>query len=248
MMRRPNVIRCASVAAILLLALSAGATNADAQIRRVEPTQSIGFNLGYFAVRAEDAREGGDVLLANLFDFEPLAFDVRDFNWATVGGEWLFGFGEYLEGGVGLGFYRRTVPSVYANVVHETGREIEQDLRLRVVPASFTVRFLPVGRGGIEPYVGAGLGLFNWRYSEVGEFVDTRDFSVFRDRFVANGTSTGALVLGGIRFPVGGLWLVGGELRYQRAQGSIDMVETDLLGDRIDLGGWATNFTVHMRF
>jgi hypothetical protein len=248
MMRRPNVIHGASVAAMLVLAMGGAASDAEAQIRRVEPTQSIGFNLGYFAVRGEDARVGGDVLLANLFDFEPLAFDVRDFNTARIGGEWLFGLGEFLEGGVGLEYYRRTVPSVYAGVVHETGREIEQDLRLRVVPASFTVRFLPVGRGGVEPYVGAGLGLFNWRYSEVGEFVDTRDYSVFRDRFVANGTSAGALILGGVRFPVGGQWLAGGELRYQMAEGAIDMTETDLLGDRIDLGGWSTSFTVHLRF
>lgn len=248
MLRRRMFIHGASVGAVLLGMAMAAAVPAEAQIRRVEPTQSIGFNLGYFAVRGEDARVGGDVLLANLFDVEPLAFDVRDFNGATIGGEWLFGFGEFLEGGIGIGYYRRTVPSVYAEVVHETGREIEQDLRLRVVPASFTVRFLPVGRGGIEPYVGAGLGVFNWRYSEVGEFVDTRDFSIFRDRFIASGTSAGPLVLGGIRFPVGGLWFVGGELRYQRAEGSIDMLDTNLLGDRIDLGGWSTNLTVHFRF
>lgn len=248
MMRRAMFIHCATLAAMLLAMLSAGAASAEAQIRRVEPTQSVGFNLGYFAVRGEDARVAGDVLLANLFDFEPLAFDVRDFNGPAIGGEWLFGLGEYLEGGVGIGYYRRTVGSVYAGVVHDTGREIEQDLRLRVVPASFTVRFLPIGRGGVEPYVGAGFGIFNWRYSEVGEFVDTRDYSIFRERFTANGTSTGPLVLGGIRFPVSGLWYVGGELRYQRVEGSIDTVETELLGDRIDLGGWSTSLTVHFRF
>lgn len=244
-MMRPKFIHCASLAAILFLT---GAAASEAQIRRVEPNQSVGLNLGYLAVRSEDARVPGDVLVANLFDFEPLAFDVSDFNGAAVGGEWLFGLGEYLEGGVGLGFYRRTVPSVYSEVVHETGREIEQDLRLRVIPASFTVRFLPVGRGGVEPYVGGGFGLFNWRYSEVGEFVDTRDYSVFRDRFVANGTSTGALLLGGIRFPVADLWMIGGEVRYQRAEGSIDIDQANLLGDRIDLGGWTTSLTVHLRF
>jgi hypothetical protein len=248
MTRHTSATRWGTAAAMLLGLIGAGAVPAEAQIRRVEPSQSIGFNLGYFAVRGEDARVGGDVLLANLFDFEPLAFDVGDFSGPSIGGEWLFGLGEFLEGGVGIGYYRRTVPSVYAGVVHETGREIEQDLRLRVVPTAFTVRFLPVGRGGVEPYVGAGLGVFNWRYSEVGEFVDTRDYSIFRDRFTANGTTAGPLVLGGIRFPVGGLWYVGGELRYQRAEGSIDMLETELLGDRIDLGGWSTSFTVHFRF
>lgn len=245
MSMRFRSLSCASLVAVLLLL--AGAASAEAQIRRVEPTQSIGFNLGYFMLRGEDARPAGDVLLANLFDIEPLAFNINDFNGATFGGEWLFGLGEFLEGGVGAGFYRRTVPSVYANVVHETGREIEQDLRLRVVPLSATVRFLPVGRGGVEPYVGAGIGVFNWRYSEVGEFVDTFDYSVFRDRFVANGTSAGALVLGGIRFPVADTWMIGGEVRYQRAEGNVG-ADTGLLGDTIDLGGWTTSLTFHLRF
>ena len=41
--------------------------------------------------------------------------------------------------------------------------------------------------------------------------------------------------------------MIGGELRYQNAKGTIDNVD-DFLGDRIDLGGWTTSFTVHLRF
>jgi opacity protein-like surface antigen len=243
LMLKSNAVQCACALTILL----AGAASAEAQIRRVEPRQSIGVNLGYFALRGEDTRGDRDVLIANLFDFEPLAFDVSDFNGATVGGEWLFGLGEFMEGGVGAGFYRRTVPSVYADVVRDNGREIAQDLRLRVVPVTATVRFLPLGRGGVEPYVGAGLGIFNWRYSEVGEFVDTFDYSIFPGRFTANGTSAGPVVLGGIRFPVSDVWLLGGEVRYQRAEGQIDSA-SELLGDRFDLGGWTTSLTMHIRF
>jgi len=244
MTKQLRAVYCLAAAAVCL---AAGAVDAQAQIRRVEPRQSIGFNLGYFALRAEDARPDDDVLIRNLFDVEPLLFETRDFNGASIGGEWLFGLGEFLEGGVGVGFYRRSVPSVYAHVVRDNGREIEQTLRIRVVPINATIRFLPIGRGGVEPYVGAGLGLFNWRYSETGDFVDVFDYSVFPGRFSASGTTAGPVVLGGVRFPVGGVWLVGGEVRYQRAIGDVDAA-SELLGERFDLSGWTTSLTVHFRF
>jgi hypothetical protein len=245
MFMHPTFISRAVAFAIVLLA---GAAQAQAQVRRVDsPRQAVGFNLGYFSLRAEDARASGDVLLADLSDIEPLAFEVDDFNSVTFGGEWLFPLGEYLEGSVGLGYYQRGVDSVYEDVVSDNGTEIEQELKLRIIPFTATVRFLPVGRGAVQPYVGAGLGVFNWRYSEVGEFVDTFDYSIFRARYLADGTAAGPVVLGGIRFPVADVWMLGGEIRWQKAEGTFDE-DSDLLGDRIDLGGWSTSFTFHLRF
>lgn len=219
---------------------------ASAQVIRVEPRHSIGFNLGYFALRGEDSRfdTEGDVLIANL---DSLAFDVKDFNSVTFGGEWLYGVSDFIEAGVGIGFYQRTVPTVYQHFTHADETEIEQDLKLRLVPITATVRFLPIGRGSVEPYVGAGIGFFNWRYSEVGEFVDFSDDSIFPARYLASGNSVGPVILGGIRLPVSDVWTVGGELRYQRAEATIDNAE-DFLGDKIDLGGWTANFTFHLRF
>ena len=223
--------------------LLAATGSASAQVMRVEPRQSIGLNLGYFAVRGEDSRVDGDVLWE---DLSSLAFEVKDFNFATFGGEWLFDVGDYLEAGVGANFYQRTVPSVYRSVTHSDDSEIAQDLKLRIIPVTATVRFLPLGRSSVQPYVGAGIGWFNWRYSETGEFVDFRDDSIFSDRFIANGNSAGPVVLGGIRFPVSDVWMAGGELRYQKAEGNIDT--EGFLGDKIDLGGWTTSFTLHLRF
>ena len=229
----------AMLAALMVLAPAPAA----AQIYQVEPNQAIGLNLGYFAVRAEDKRTDGDVLFA---DLDSLAFEVDDFNSVTIGGEWLIGLTDFVEGGLGAGFYQRGVPSVYRRLTHADGAEIEQELKLRVVPLTATVRFLPLGRGSVQPYVGAGIGLFNWRYSETGEFVDVDDF-IFRDRFVDSGNSLGPVVLGGVRAPIADVWMVGGEIRYQKAEGEIDP-EIGLLGDKIDLGGWTTSFTVHLRF
>src|SRR4051812_38678581 len=152
MMKRRNVVQGASLAVLLVAAI---AVPAQAQVTRVEEgRQAIGFNLGYFAAKGIDSRADQDVLLANLSQGQfSLAFDVNDFNGATFGGEWVIGLSNYLEAGVGVSFYQNTVPSVYAQKVRDDGREIEQELKLRIVPLTGTIRFLPIGRRGVTPYV-----------------------------------------------------------------------------------------------
>jgi hypothetical protein len=213
--------------------------------------QAVSFNLGYFALRGVDSRTDGDVLNANrcidaTFSCEPLLFDVKDFNNVTVGAEWLVGLGDFFEAGAGIGFYQRTVPSVYEGLTNVNGSEIEQDLKLRMVPISATVRFVPTGRrAGLQPYIGAGLAVINWRYSEVGSFVDTSTGDIFNARYSANGTEAGPLVLAGLRGPVGDNFLLGGEVRYQAAKGELS---EDFVGDRIDLGGFTYQAVFQVRF
>jgi hypothetical protein len=187
-------LACAFVAGFLAPAA------AEAQIMRVtrgEPRQSVVFHLGYFAPLGEDARVDDDTILRTL---EGHIFSIGDFNGATIGADWVFPLGEWLDGSVGVGFYRRSVPAIHRTHVHPDGREIEQDFRLRMVPMTAVVRFLPAGRGGaIEPYVGGGLALVNWRYSEVGEFVDLDPFppEIFFNRYVASGNQGGRRHPGG---------------------------------------------------
>lgn len=222
---------------------------ASAQITRVsgsDTRQAVGVTFGYFATRAEDARVADDVLLA---DLESLAFNISDFNTGTIGAEWLVGLNDYIEAGLGVGYQRRTVPSVYRDFTNENNTEIVQDLKLRVIPVTATVRFLPIGRNGaVQPYVGGGVALMNWRYSETGEFVDATDLTIFRARYIAKGNTVGPVILAGLRAPVGDAFLVGGEVRYHRGEGDTDRTQTGLLADKIDLGGWSANFGVHFRF
>lgn len=205
--------------------------------------QAVNLSLGGFTVTGEDARADGDVLVANR---EIFAFDIKDFNTGSVGLEYLLPIGEFFEIGAGVGYTSRTVNSVYDDLVNRDGSEIEQDLRLRVVPMSLTARVLPFGRSrAVQPYIGGGLGVFNYRYSEVGEFVDFTDNSVFNDRFVATGTEVGAVGLAGIRFPIGDAFSLGGEVRYQRARADLS---NDFLGDTLDLGGFHYLLTLHVKF
>ena len=206
--------------------------------------QTFNFTFGYFSVRGEDARVENDIINTNRSDF---AFDVEEFSSASLGGEWLVPLGQYLEAGAGVAFSRRTVPSVYQALVQPDGSEIEQEFRLRIVPMSFTVRVLPLGQSsGFQPYFGGGLGIFNWRYSESGEFVD-RNSVIFRDSFVSSGNETGGIAIAGVRF-AGDSLSVGGEVRYQTADASLGSTFAGITEPRIDLGGWTYQATVGVRF
>ena len=212
--------------------------------------QTLNFNFGYFSVRGEDARidrdgdRDRDVLLANRTF---LTFEVDEMSGGTAGVEWLIPLGNYIEAGAGIAYSRRTVPSVYTGFQANDGSEIAQDLRLRIIPTALTFRVLPLGQSSaFQPYIGGGLGIYNWRYSETGDFIDfgSSNRRVIRGSFVASGTETAPMALAGIRF-AGDSLSVGGEVRYQQAEGEVG---EEFAADKIDLGGWVYQLTVGLRF
>ena len=142
---------------------------------------------------------------------------------------------------------------MYAYQVNSNGSEIDQELRLRTTPFTATVRFLPVGRRApIVPYIGAGVAIINWKYTETGEWVDTTDNSIFSDTFTGSGTSTGPMILGGFRVPFGA-WGVGFETRWRNVKGDLPSnlgFATSRPGQRpwIDLGGWSFLGTFQIHF
>ena len=182
--------------------------------------QSLSFNVGLFSMRGEDGRIFDDVLNENLEVFD---FNLQDFNGVSISGEWSIDIGEYLEAGVGLGYYSRSVPSVYAEFVNFDGSEVAQDFRLRISPLTLVMRFFPLtNHADIQPYLGVGVGLFNWRYSESGEFIDfLADAEIFREQYVADGRDLGGLILGGVRSRLTSDLTVGLEVRYQKASGRV---------------------------
>jgi opacity protein-like surface antigen len=220
-MRTPRVLTSLIVAALGLAPVPALAQ------------QAVSFSIGYNTLLGEDSRTDGDVLVANR---ELFAFEVDDFNGPTFGGEWTAGLGEYLEAGIGVAYSSRTVPSIYSDFVRPDGREIEQEFKLRVTPITFTARVLPFGRNTtVQPYLGGGLGLFNYKYSETGDFVDfSQGGAIGFDTFTADGTEAGLVLIAGVRVPAGDKAAFGFEVRFNRATTDLP---NEFLGSTLDLGG-----------
>lgn len=243
----------------ILTVLAAAAAFATLTPAPASAQQSINLFLGGFVPRGLDGRGTDDVFVQEsvsggcspacpLATFDRnVGIDMSDFNNATFGGEWLVGLGDNFEGSLGLGFYSKTATTSYATLVNADGSEIEQDLKLRIIPFTATVRYLPLGHhAGIVPYVGAGVGVFAWRYSETGSFVDTVDRrTVYQDNFVGSGSATGPVIVGGVRVPIGD-WSAGFEARYQNAKGDLP---TDLfIAPKVELTGVNYLFTLGFRF
>ena len=225
---------------LVLCAVLASASPALAQ------KQTVNFTIGGFVPRGEDGRVGGDVITENRTF---LVFDVDEFNSVTVGAEWLFPIGSFVEGGAGVSFTGRSVPTVYTCCVDNAGNEIEQELRLRRIPIDLTMRFLPLGQSSpVQVYFGGGLTVIPWRYSETGDFIDfNHDGVVFHDQFAGSGTATGGVALGGVRIQGGGI--AGGfEVKYHKAEASFDSDDDEFAGPKIDLGGWTYQGTIGFRF
>jgi hypothetical protein len=242
------------LAALLCFSLAAPAS---AQV-----VQSLNLGVGGVFPRGLDSRVAGDVLVADLNQPDvagfpgftaSLDFDIKKFRGWSLFGEWNIGFGDRLEVGVGSSYYSRTVHSRYRDLENSerpTRPDIEQDLRLRVIPVTGVVRFLPFGRpSDFQPYVGAGIGILNFRYTEFGEFVDPETLEIFPDRFAADGTTVGPILLGGLRMPLGGdIYALTLEGRYQWGSGDTGGAANNFLGDKIDLGGGQLNFGFLVRF
>jgi opacity protein-like surface antigen len=219
----------------------------------------FGGSLGVFVPRGEGSRVSGDVLVENFGvrnGFRTLIDDIGEtepiklFRGPSIGGEVLFGLGDFLEAGVGISYYQRDRDGFYTDFEDLDGTDIEQNTKLRVIPLSVTVRAFPIGRTvPVQPYVGGGLNFYRWKYTEVGEFIDFSDntLPIFEDEFSDDGTAVGATILGGVRIPVGRTLNLGGEFRWQN--GSADLApELNFAGDKLDLGGFTLAGTVHVRF
>lgn len=244
-MRTSAVLGTLMLASAVLALTLVSPSPASAQI-----VQSVQIGFGVFFPRGFDTRVSGDTLVADLTDANPLFFQVSDFRGADIHGEWNVSFGQHVEAGVGIGYYQRSVPSVYRDLVNADGSEIAQELRLRIAPLTGVVRFLPIGnQGHIQPYVGVGIAALFYRYSEAGQFVDPTDFSVFTNAYTTSGTAVGPVVMGGVRFPIkGDIYGFQTEYRYQFANANTGGLAAGFLGPKIDLSGGTLSFNFLIRF
>ncbi len=173
----------------------------------------------------------------------------------------VFGGVEYntvLARNVELGFsvdgYSRAVDTSYRDYTRPNGSEIEQTLKLEMVPIGLTLRFVPTGkRASIAPYVGGGVDAVFYQYEEYGDFIDfyDPDIAIYSDHFKDSGTAFGAHVVAGLRVYLNRDFAIVGEGRYQWAKKDMNedfSPNESGLVNTIDLSGASFTLGVHIRF
>jgi hypothetical protein len=255
------VKRAVSVAALAGLLILGGAGTASAQV-----VHGFNFGAGFWWPAGLDRRVAGDVLVANLNQpvipglpdaaTGSLAFDFGDFRAFPIFGEYQLGVSDHLEFGFGVSYTNVDVPSVYRDLLngHNTidpsdDTEIPQTLSLRQIPITAVARILFGRPETAQAYVGGGFAAVNFHYREAGQFVQLSDLSVYSQEYVAKGMAFGGLLLGGLRFGLGGdVYALTVEGRYQWASGDTGGAPKGFLGDKIDLSGGSITFGLLIRY
>lgn len=216
----------------------------------------IGLRPDESAASGLELRVGGMVPRAKsiLFDDDVSLYRVekKDFAGGFGGIEFTKGVSSNFELGLSVDGYGREIPTSYRDFTRPSGREIEQTIRLVIVPASAILRVLPGGRyRELTPYLGAGIAAISWQYEEFGDFIDfvAPGQPVSFDSFKSRGSTAGLVLNAGLRYRINEDLQVTADFRNfsgeQTMGGDFKTRERGATPNVIDVSGAA--FTVGVR-
>ena len=152
--------------------------------------------------------------------------------------------------GVSVDGYGRQLDTSYRKETHSDGSEIQQTLRVRMIPVGLSLRIAPTSRRArLAPYVEVGADAISYKYEEFGDFIDFLDDThpIIADSFVSTGFGFGYHVAAGLKVPITPDFSIVGEGRYQHAKDK--MGEDFRPGNfEIDLSGWTATVGFNVRF
>jgi len=199
-----------------------------------------------------EVRLGGMLPRANsiLFDDSLSLYNVekKDFAGAFGGIEFTKTLSRNLELGLSVDGYGREIPTSYRDYTRPSGREIEQTLRLAIVPASAILRVLPGGRyRTLTPYAGVGVAAIFWQYEEFGDFIDFGQSGrpILFDSFKSTGSTVGLVLNAGLRYRINEDFQVTADVRSFAGD---QKMSGDFAPNRIDVSGTAVTLGFRVNF
>jgi len=136
--------------------------------------------------------------------------------------------------------------SEFRDWVDQNDQPIEQTTSLRRIPITVGLRHYltapgrAIGQFAWIParrslYIGAGAGTMEYKYHQVGDFVDFATLNVFHDEFVSQGWTAVAHAAAGLDLAMGSFTMVNIEARYMWATAPMGADFKDF--DHMDLSG-----------
>ncbi|HEX3552294.1 MAG TPA: outer membrane beta-barrel protein [Thermoanaerobaculia bacterium] len=164
--------------------------------------------------------------------------DPSDFDNANFGLDYILP----LNGPISLMFsgsvYEGSSGSAYRNFADNFGGRIRHDTTLDIASVSAGLLFHLAPRSApVQPYVGAGGGIYPWRLKESGDFIDFNQTSrpIFSADLRSDGTAFGWYGLVGLEVPVSRRLNLFAEGRWTRVD---DKLNKDFEGfGKLDLSG-----------
>jgi hypothetical protein len=235
------------VGAALMVALLAGALPAEARSRRDRGYDRYGSEQSFRLRLGMLTPEGDSDFFDDVeFDFTGGVDELED----VVGGaDYIFDVQRHVGLMLSADYFEGQQDQSYRDFVDNRGNRITHTTTLEITPltAGIFVKLAPQD-SPIVPYVGAGGGIYAWRYREAGDFIDFSDPDrpVFTDTLEDTGSALGYYLLAGLEVPLSSYFSFLAEARWDRADdelgGDFENLGTlDLSGRRV-MGGLAWHF------
>jgi len=196
---------------------------------------------------------------SDIFSFTTSTLTVNrgDFRSGDVGASLAFTLRPRLDFVIDVAYSGMDKGSEFRNYVDNSGNPIQQSTSFTRTPITLSAKYYLTGRGRqigryawipdhVAPYVGAGVGMMYYEFTQRGDFVDDSTLAVFNDEFHSGGWTPMAQLLAGAEWSLGKSWALLTEARYLTASAALS---GDFSGfHRIDLSGVTTSAGLIVRF
>jgi len=180
------------------------------------------------------------------FVTDQLTLDRSDFNAPAVGTNIAIRLSGANDIVLDVGYSTVSRGSEFRHWVDQNDQPIEQTTSLRRIPITLGFRHYVTSRGRSvgqfawiparrSLYVGLGAGLMEYKFHQVGDFIDFTTLNVFHDEFTSQDWTAVAQANAGLDLALGDFVLLNTEARYSWAKAPMS---SDYVGfNRIDLSG-----------
>ncbi len=169
-------------------------------------------------------------------NLENLAFDKQDMMGVYWGAELEMEMGRHFCLALEGGYYSQDVFTLYKDYEHQNGDPINQDISLRVGSLEAGFKLYPLGyRNLFNPYIGAGVGIYAWKYIQGGEFIDFNDMSIYEGEAYTRTITPGFNARAGFVYRFQRSMGISFEAKYTYLKGNLSSLFEDF--DKMDLSG-----------
>ena len=180
------------------------------------------------------------------FVTDQLTLDRSDFNAPSLGSNLAIRLSGSTDLVLDVSYSTVSHGSEFRHWVDQNDQPIEQTTSLRRIPVTLGVRHYVTSRGRSvgqfawiparrSLYVGLGGGMMEYKFHQVGDFIDFKTLNVFHDEFTSQDWTAVAQANAGLDLALGDFVLLNTEARYTWAKA---LMSSDYVGfNRIDLSG-----------
>ena len=196
---------------------------------------------------------------SDVFEFATnnLTLNRRDFSGMAFGADLSYSIRSNLDLVLGISYAGASKKSEFRRWEDNNKLPIEQTTKFSRLPVTASLKWYLASRGRsvgrfawipakYTPYVGAGVGMVQYTFEQVGDLVDFQNNNVFKHDYTSSDWAKTAHVLAGLDYSLGPRWALTTEARYSWAKAD--------LGDAfsgfgpIDLSGFTTTVGLFIRF